>query len=168
MFKWFKDCKTAEDVKKLYRDYVKRYHPDLNGAETEETMKIINDEYINVWERLKNVHESAEDNTKTYTAKTETTETAAEFMEIINKLIVCDGLEIDFVGRWIWVSGNTYPHKEIIKSLGFRWANRKKAWYWHKDEDRSRNRKEMSLDEIKKLHGCETFKGVGAPRLVTA
>ena len=166
--KYFKDCKTAEDVKKLYRDYVKRFHPDLHGAETEETMKIINDEYITVWERLKNIHESAEDSTKTYTASKETSETAAEFMVIINKLIVLEGLEISVVGKWLWLTGNTFSYKDIIKGLGFRWASKKKAWYWHKDEDASRNHKEMSLDEIKKLHGCETFKGVSAPRLATA
>ena len=89
-------------------------------------------------------------------------------MNIINALIKCDGLEIDLVGRWIWLTGNTFSYKDIIKGLGFKWANKKKAWYWHKPEDISRNRKEMSLDEIKALHGCETFTGTGAPKLTTA
>lgn len=168
IMKYFKDCKTAEDVKKLYRDYVKRYHPDLHGAETEETMKLINDEYITVWERLKNIHESAEDSTKTYTAKTETTETAVEFMVIINKLVVLEGVQIDLINRWIWLSGNTYPYKETIKSLGFKWCSNKKMWAWHKAEDASHNRKKMTIDEIKNKYGCETFKGVSAPKLTTA
>lgn len=89
-------------------------------------------------------------------------------MNIINALIKCDGLEIDLVGRWIWLTGNTFSYKDIIKGLGFKWANKKKAWYWHKPEDISHNRKEMSLDEIKALHGCETFTGTGAPKLTTA
>lgn len=167
MLKWFKNVKSIEDVKRLYRQLCKEYHPDIHGAATEEIMKQINTEYERAFNCFKNVHESAEDNTKTYTSTTETSETAAEFMEIINKLIICDGVEIDLVGRWIWLTGNTFSYKDIIKSLGFKWANKKKAWYWHKDEDRSRNRKEMSLDEIKNIYGCESFQGVGSPRLAT-
>ena len=168
MMKWFKTAHSIEEVKRIYRRLCKEYHPDIHGAETEETMKQINAEYERAFNHFKNIHESAEDSTKTYTSSKETTETAAEFMNIINALIKCDGLEIDLVGRWIWLTGNTFSYKDIIKGLGFKWANKKKAWYWHKPEDISHNRKEMSLDEIKALHGCETFTGTGAPKLTTA
>lgn len=33
-------------------------------------------------------------------------------------------------GCCIWVSGNTKPHRDILKALGFRWAPKKSAWYW--------------------------------------
>lgn len=33
-------------------------------------------------------------------------------------------------GCCIWVSGNTKPHRDILKALGFRWAPKKCAWYW--------------------------------------
>jgi len=56
----------------------------------------------------------------------------------------------------------------LLKSLNFRFASKKKAWYWHKDEDTCKSRKNMSLDEIKNKYGCETFKGKASPRLVTA
>lgn len=168
MYKWFNNCKSIEDVKRTYRKLCKEYHPDIHGSATEETMKQINAEYETAFNRFKNTHESAEDNTKTYTSNTETTETAAEFMEIINKLIVCEGLEIDLVGRWVWLSGRTYPYKDIIKSLGFKWCSNKRMWAFHKAEDASHNRKKMTIEEIKDRYGCETFKGVGTPRLVTA
>lgn len=130
-------------------------------------MKQINAEYETAFNRFKNIHESADDNTKTYTASKETSETAAEFMVIINKLVVLEGVNVELIGRWIWLSGNTFPHKDILKGLGFRFASKKKCWYWHKDEDACRSRKNMSLDEIKEKYGCETFKGVSAPRLAT-
>ncbi|MGN0606936.1 MAG: J domain-containing protein [Oscillospiraceae bacterium] len=168
MMKYFNNCKSIEDVKKLYKKLCKQYHPDLNKDDTTEIMKQINAEYETAFERFKNIHESADDNTKTYTASKETSETAAEFMVIINKLVTCEGLEIDLCGRWIWATGTTFPHKDILKGLGFRFASKKKCWYWHKDEDACRSRKNMSLDEIKEKYGCETFKGVSAPRLVTA
>ena len=167
MMKWFKTAHSIEEVKRIYRQLCKEYHPDIHGATTEETMKQINAEYERAFNYFKNIHESAEDSTKTYTSSKETTETAAEFMVIINKLITCEGLEIDVCGKWLWAVGNTYPYKEILKGLGFRFASKKKAWYWHKAEDASRNHKEMSLDEIRKLHGCETFTGASTPKLAT-
>lgn len=165
MLKWFKDCKTIESVKRTYRKLCREYHPDLCGAETVEAMKQINAEYERAFNCFKNVHETAEDSTKTYTSSTDSTETAAEFMEIINSLIHCEGVEIDLVGRWIWVTGKTYPYKDIIKGLGFRYASKKKAWYWHSPEDSCRSRKGLSLDEIKNKYGYERFATASMPKL---
>ena len=165
MMKWFKECNSIEAVKRMYRKLCKEYHPDLHGASTEEIMKSVNAEYETAFERFRNIHESAEDSTKTYTSNTESTETASEFMEIINKLIACEGLEISIVGRWIWAENNTYPYKEILKSLGFRYASKKRAWYWHTAEDACKSRKGLSLDDIKNKYGCETYRGASSYRL---
>lgn len=167
MLKWFKECQCIEDVKKLYKKLCKQYHPDLNKDDTTEIMKQINSQYETAFNRFKNIHESTDDKTKTYTASKETSETAAEFMVIINKLIVLDGVQIDLINRWIWLSGNTYPYKDTIKSLGFKWCSNKKMWAWHKAEDATHSRSKMTIDEIKNKYGCETFKGASAPRLAT-
>lgn len=165
MMKFFRDCKSIESVKRMYRKLCKEYHPDLHGAATEEIMKAINAEYEIAFERFKNIHESADDSSKTYTSQRETTETAAEFMDIINKLIGCEGLEISVVGRWLWAEGNTYPYREALKQCGFRYASKKKAWYWHKAEDAAKSHSRMSLDAIKDKYGCETFTGISSMRL---
>lgn len=155
MFKYFNNCKSIEDVKATYKSLAKKYHPDIAGAESTATMQEINSEFEKAFEKYKNIHESAEGNT--YETEQQTTETPAEFMEIINKLINCEGLNIELVGRWIWLSGNSYPYKDIIKSLGFKWANTKKAWYWHSEQDGTANRKRMSLEQIKEKYGCTAF-----------
>jgi len=168
MFKWFKTAHSIEEVKRIYRQLCKEYHPDLHPGEANETaMKEINAEYEKAFNRYKNIHESADDNTKTYTASNDTAETPEEFKHIINMLIKLEGLEIELVGRWIWLTGNTFSYKDTIKGLGFKWANKKKTWYWHRAEDSSRNRKEMSLDEIKHIYGCESFTATGMPKLAT-
>ena len=168
MFKWFNGCKSIEDVKRTYRKLCKEYHQDIHGSETEETMKQINAEYERAFNCYKNIHETAEDSTKTYTASTDSTdstETAAEFMEIINALIHCEGVEINLVGCWLWLTGNTYQYKDIIKGLGFRYASKKKAWYWHAAEDTCKSRKGLTLDQIKDKYGCERFATVSMPKL---
>lgn len=167
MLKWFKDCKSIESVKKTYRRLCKEYHPDLHGGKFEDEMKQINAEYEIAFNCFKNVHETAEDSTKTYTSSTDSTETAEEFMEIINALIHCEGVEIDLVGRWIWLTGNTYQYRDVIKGMGFRYASKKKAWYWHTAEDACKSRKGLSLDQIKDKYGCERFETVSMPKLAT-
>lgn len=162
MFKWFNSCKSIEDVKRTYRKLCKEYHPDLHGSGTEETMKQINAEYEKAFNCYKNIHETAEDSTKTYTSSTET---AAEFMEIINALIHCEGVTISLVGSWIWAEGNTYPYKDVIKGLGFRYAGKKRAWYWHAAEDTCKSRKGLTLDQIKDKYGCERFATISTPKL---
>lgn len=162
--KFFTNCKTAEELKKAYKKLVRQYHPDLNPGIDDSIIKAVNAEYDTAWARLKNVHTAADGTT--YTKQT-ATETPEEFRNIISDLMKCDGLTIDFVGSWIWITGNTYEHRAEIRAHGFKWANKKKAWYWHKDEDKSRSRKEMTLDQIKDLYGCETWKSQGKKRLAT-
>lgn len=166
MMKWFKTAHTIEDVKHTYRTLCKQYHPDLHGAETEEIMKEINAEYETAFNHFKNIHQSADNTDQTYTK--ETTETPEAFKHIIDSLINCDGLEINLVGSWIWLTGNTFIYKDIIKELGFRWASNKKAWYWRAEENAVVNHRKMSLDEIKNKYGCEVVHTNSRKAIATA
>ncbi|RMG76282.1 MAG: hypothetical protein D6711_04370 [Chloroflexi bacterium] len=31
---------------------------------------------------------------------------------------------------WWWISGDTYPHRETLKSHGCRWSKKRKSWYY--------------------------------------
>ena len=160
MTKWFKGLKNIEDIKATYKELCRKYHPDFSKSDTLEDMKSINNEYDEVFNTYKNIHKSmneSEDTDNTYTSKHSTSEMPEQFRDIISNLINLEGLEIDLVGTWIWLQGNTYQHKDIIKSLGFKWAGQKKAWYWHSEDEKSHSRKKMTLEEIKNLHGCQSF-----------
>ena len=160
MSKYFKDCRTAEDCKKTYKELAKKLHPD-NGGNAEE-FKTMQAEYSRVWDRLKNIHVSAEG--ETYTKQTN--ETPEEFMNIIDKLIHCEGCTIELCGSWIWITGNTYRFRNEIKSLGFRWSKKKSAWYWHNPEEEwHKSKKTMSLDDIRNYYGSEVFNTVPQMRL---
>ena len=151
---YFSNCKTIEEAKRLYHKLAVANHPDLGG--NLEIMQAINAEYDIIAIKLANIHENASGDTYT-SEQSENTEIPADFRDMINKLIHLDGINIELIGRWIWVNGNTYPYKDIIKQLGFKWASNKKSWYWHTAEDSTANRKSMSLEKIKEKYGCTSF-----------
>ena len=141
--KYFKNCHTAEELKKEYRKLAMKLHPDIVGGDGED-FKAMQNEFEKLWERLKNVHKTAEG--KTYTAKQETAETPQEFIQIINVLITL-----------IWVSGNTKPHRETLKQLKFKWAHKKQAWYFHAEPYKKRSTRELTLDEIRDMFGSQHY-----------
>lgn len=146
--KWFNNPKTLEELKQQYKKLALKHHPDLGGNTTD--MQEINNEYDLLFSRLKNIHTTAEG--KTYTTSTETTETPDEFKNIINALINLDGINIELCGSWLWITGNTREHKEVLKSLHFRWSKSKLAWYYHTADYKKSSKKTYSLDEIRDLY----------------
>ena len=150
--KWFTPTpRTLEELKKQYRTLAIKHHPDCGGNTAD--MQSINAEYDILFEQLKTVHTTATGDT--YTANTN--ETPEQFKNIINRLIVLEGISIEIIGSWVWVTGNTYQHKEVIKSLMFRWSNSKKAWYFHGDNYHKTSKKTFTLDEIRDLYGSQTI-----------
>ena len=123
--KYFTDCKTAEDVKKAFRKWALKLHPDNNqGRDTTEDFQEMQAEFEAAFDRLKNVHVNKDG--ETY--EKETTETAGEFMDLIIKLLNLDGVNVELCGSWIWLTGNTKEHRDAIKALHFKWSSNKAAW----------------------------------------
>ena len=152
--KYFKNCRTAEELKKEYRKLAMKLHPDIVGGDGEE-FKVMQAEFEKLWEHLKDVHQTAEG--KTYTAKQETTETPQEFIHIINVLISLQGVEVEICGKWIWVSGDTKPHRETLKQLKFKWAHKKQAWYYHAEPYKKKSHVDFTLDEIRDMFGSKRY-----------
>lgn len=150
--KWFKNPQSLEELKKQYRELAMQNHPDRGGKTSD--MQAINAEYDNLFKRLKDVHQTVDG--KTYTKATD--ETPDEFKEIIEKLIHLDGIHIEICGSWIWVTGNTYPHRNTFKSLRFKWSKSKSAWYYKRDDYHKATRRTFTLDEIRDLYGSTEIK----------
>ena len=148
--KYFNDCKTAEELKKAYHKAAAKLHPD-NGGDAE-LFKAMQSEYMKMFERLKNIHSTAEG--KTYEKKT--SERAGDFMEIINKVIIMEGVKIEIIGSWIWLTGDTKPYKEDIRAAGFWWSKSKRAWYYNGDtEKKPRARGHFNMDQLRERFGSE-------------
>ena len=120
-------------------------------------MKQINNEYAQLFEQLKNIHQAA--NGSTYTTGGQSSEKASDYRDLINMLLNLDGIKIEICGSWLWSSGDTRQHKETLKRLKFRWSQSKKAWYFHNTPYHKRSNKNLTLDEIRELYGSETVKG---------
>ncbi len=162
--KWFTNPTILEELKKEYKKLVFKHHPDRGGRT--EDMQEINAEYDRLFARLKNVHRSASG--ETYTAKEETKETPEQFREILEKLIRLDGIEIEICGCWLWITGNTYPNRNTLKELHFKYSKNKAAWYYHEEGYQKHSRKSFSLDEIRDLWGSERVNPIQQDKLATA
>lgn len=160
MTKYFVNCKNLDELKKAYKAAAMRNHPDVGGDTA--TMQAINAEYAERFEVLKRSQneQAAEDTTGRTKA---TTESAGDFIAIINLLIHLDGLEVELCGRWLWIGGDTKKHKEALKAAGCRWSTNKKLWSWHFAEDGSHwYRGSKTMAQIRAKYGSTSFSRVGA------
>lgn len=137
---------TLEDIKLAYRKACSTYHPDRNPAGLE-MMKLVNAAY----EALENyipidIEEEAG------------TENYGEELNAALNAIFGLGLEIEICGSWIWVSGDTRPHKEILKQAGFKWAPKKMMWHFRPAEYKSFNRGTWDMDKIREKHGSQVVR----------
>lgn len=136
--KFFQSVTTLEELKKQYRKLALKHHPDRGG--NEQDFIELKAEYDRLFKRL-NEGEAVADTYK----------------NIIDSLINYD-LEIEIIGSWVWVTGNTFPIKQKLKELGFQWASKKKAWYWYEGEYQRKHRQQYTLDEIRQMHQVKKVK----------
>ena len=142
---YFSNITTIEDLRKEYKRLAILNHPDKGGKL--EDMQNINAQYDLAFKSLSNANISNED------ILNET-----EYRQAMEKVASLQGIEIDLVGSWIWVYGNTYPVKSEIKEAGFIWANQKKKWYFRSEENKVKNTKKLSYEEITAKYGVTKIK----------
>ena len=158
--KYFNNVRTLEELRRQYKELLKRFHPDNPQGSTEACQEI-NSEYDRLFKVLKDKHESKLDKTAESTAHKESSYNANMYdwendkalREVLQKIINFDGIEIELVGAWLWVSGNTYSYKKELKELGFKWASQKKQWYFHTDAYRKKSHKSLSMEDIRNYYG---------------
>lgn len=149
MNKYFANCTTLEELKAEYKRLALMHHPDRGGDG--EVMKEINAEYDRVFPKLKNVHKTKEG--KRY--EKENNETAGFFKSLIDELLKMEGVHIEIIGCFVWVSGDTKPHKEQLKKLGFKWHSKKICWYLAPIEYQKKSKKQYSMDEVRQMFGVQ-------------
>ena len=140
ILKEFQDIEGINEAKKIYKTLAKKLHPDIGGSEEE--FKLLNEIYNNLIE-----HKIYFSNSSKFDIELE---------KIISLILHFENINIELVGSWIWVSGDTKEIKEKLKEIGFKWASKKKMWYY--GEMKAKNPNPKSMEEIKTKYGSETLK----------
>jgi len=149
---FFENVETMEELKERFRELVKENHPDRGGDR--EKMKQINEEYELLFNNIKE-KEINQGNKKAYYWDADD-----RYREIVNELLEYPELEIEIVGSWLWIGGNTYKYKEQLKELNFSWSSSKKKWYWYDGINKNKKKKGTGkdFDKIKEEYGHEKIK----------
>ena len=142
---YFSNCKTLEEVKKLYKKLALEHHPDRPGGNVV-IMQRINQEYESIMKDPRfRFQQQDEDVQNDY----------VRFPEIINQIIHFD-ITIEICGNWIWLSGNTKRYREQLKEIGFYYSPKKQMWYWRPSGWESNNHKPWDIESIRRKYGSDT------------
>ena len=130
-------------IKAAYRKACSLYHPDRN-PHGKEMMQAVNSAY----EVLKD-----------FSGKLDNEGDDSNYCEALSgalsSIFGLAGLDIEVCGSWVWVSGETKSHKSALKEAGFKWAPKKKRWYFRPEGERTSSRGKYSMDDIRERHGSQ-------------
>lgn len=143
---FFINCQNLQEVKKCYKELALKYHPDRGGNTA--IMQQINAEYQEI---VKNPF---------FEFSGQTGQQQKDFVvypEIISSIIGFDGILIELIGNWVWVSGNTYPYRLQLKHAGFYFAPKKVMWYYRPEDYKSPNSSPKTIETIRAKYGSEVI-----------
>ena len=149
---YFQGLLTVENIKGQYRTLAFKHHPDHGGDL--ETMKTINAQYHAA---LKACNGQKAEGVKFAYRYDKDIEQGV--MEQLHSLIAEDlkSCRIALIGTWIWVTGDTKPHKDIFKRLGMKYSGEKQSWYWHQGKYRRHGAKGGSFGSMASKYGYREF-----------
>lgn len=145
---YFAACFDEAAIKTRFRELAKANHPDLGGSLEE--MQRINAAYSAA---LRGEYRKTMTDNDAETAVEMDEEIAAKVSEII----ALQGIIIEIVGKWLWVTGDTFTVKDALKAAAFKFAAKKRAWFFRREQDAARFSKGQDLDTIKAKYGCRVL-----------
>ncbi len=155
--KYFNNVNTLEELRKQYKELLKKFHPDNPNGSTEATQEV-NAEYDKLFKVLKDRHEhntkqTGNNNKSNYDNMKYDFSEDEKLREVLQAIIHLSDITIEVCGSWIWISGNTYNHRGELKEHGFKFASKKKQWYWHSEAFKKKGKKTLSMNDIRNYYG---------------
>jgi DnaJ-class molecular chaperone len=117
---------SRELIKGAYRKLAARYHPDRNPNGLEQ-MKTINGAY----QYLQDLSDSELERFSPDTQEKRERREAYQNGDNLSVALFARGLYSFMRDDKMWVDGNTFNHREFLKSKGFRWNPDEKMWWRH-------------------------------------
>lgn len=152
---YFTECSTVEEIKSLYKTLAMQHHPDRPGGNTA-TMQTINAQYkaaLSGKHGSTSKDDAGKERTYRYNPVTE-----QAIIDQVAKTIAAGVLkdaEVWIIGVWVWVKGDTRPHKDALKALGYQWNHTRLSWQWHQDTGYKPGRSKGSFDHIASKYGAQ-------------
>ena len=151
-------AKNLEELRKEYKKLMVKNHPD-NGGDVAACQEITA-EYKKLFDMFKAGQTPDEERKNKYDYKTD-----EALRNVINNIVSFDGVNIEVVGSWIWVDGNTFPYKEELNRLGYNSWNNRKKWHFSTEPSGKWHKKKMSFEDIQKKYGSEKVKTCASARI---
>ncbi|MDD4986409.1 MAG: hypothetical protein PHQ43_11615 [Dehalococcoidales bacterium] len=150
---WFEGCESPSDVKRRYRHLAMKHHPDRGGDH--ESMVSINLAYENALKRMNGYTFASDDGKERVYRWDEAVERAAMEMVLKALSLRMHDVQVNLIGTWVWVMGDTKPYKDSLKEAGFRWHPKRACWYW--PGSHSSYNKRASLGDLARWYGARSF-----------
>ena len=136
---FFVGCDTLERVEQRFLELTKVF------AGQNEMLGLIHADYT----VLKGTHSIAK---PVETNKVQPT--MNQMIDALHSKIKSDGIQVEIIKDWLWVSGKTFDVRDELKELGFRYSSDKKSWYWRDDEKRISGKHDpLPFNEIREKYG---------------
>ena len=158
LLKWFteSDLQDVNTLRSAYKKLLIKYHPDNNNDDdTTVQMQEINAEYDLLFQRVKNAYEKSEFYAKQTDRQKQSYDWGKDKLirAIITALSKFVGIEIELCGTWIYVRGDTYPHRKELKALGLTFNKHKQCWIIHFDDYYQYHKNPVSMSYIRDKYG---------------
>lgn len=147
---YFHGCFDEATIKTRFRELCKIHHPDLGGSH--EAMIALRAAYE---AKLRGEFRKSMDADETEA----TMDLERELADKVAIVVGLEGLIVELVGKWLWITGETYTHKDTLKREGFSWASKKRAWTFHRAVDACTSYGKKSLAEIRGKYGSAILRG---------
>ena len=155
---YFDQVQNIEQLKTEYKKLALLNHPDHGGIT--EIMQSINMQYALLVERFARAINPDISEEELIDLKN-VNEVIRKKVEAISHL---PNINIEICGSWVWVSGQTRDVKSELKENGFRWASKKKEWYFPTTQTRSRGR--WKKKDIQNFYGSKKVEIKKEPALI--
>ncbi len=149
---YFANIEEMADLKKAYKQWAMKLHPDLGGSEDD--FKEMSQQYEVCFKNIK-----AGIKTRTHSKNINLDDVDDGYRDVINALLNIE-VNVELCGEWLWISGNTKEHKDKLKRMGCKWASKKHLWYWKPAWMRSTGRHGgKDMDDIRAKYGSIRVSG---------
>lgn len=135
--------KNINDIKQHFKQLAKQYHSDLGGSD--ELFREMYSEYQMLLNKFVNKSFTDIDNE----------EISNELRDVLKNVVSLEDIEIEVIGKWIWIGGDTFPHRDILKDNKFFYSSKHKKWYYNGQTKKLRKYSKYKLEDIKGMYSVK-------------